>query len=191
MALSQRNIYVIKGVPAREKQMFQAAASTPWAIKPVFGLLNDCLPIKGWEKSLYLLGVACAGSAAWMTIGVFGERLPGEAICVCFFAILAQVAWTDLMVEGLYTVRMKQHPQYGSDLVTYVWSGITFCGAIGVLLAGPAIDLLGPYNVSSHTICSFLWHVGLFLTGHLVAGVVHRGPISVCDRYPDAARLAR
>ena len=148
MVLSQRNIYVIKGVPAREKQMFQAAASTPWAIKPVFGLLNDCLPIAGWEKSLYLLGVACAGSAAWLTIGVFGERLPGEAICICFFAILAQVAWTDLMVEGLYTVRMKQNPQYGSDLVTYVWSGITFCGAIGVLLAGPAIDLLGAYNVS-------------------------------------------
>jgi hypothetical protein len=51
-------------------------------------------------------------------------------------------------VEGLYTVRMKQLPAYGSDLVTYVWSGITFCGAIGVLLAGPAIDVLGPYNVA-------------------------------------------
>jgi hypothetical protein len=29
-----------------------------------------------------------------------------------------QVAWTDLMVEGLYTVRMKRLPAYGSDLVT-------------------------------------------------------------------------
>jgi hypothetical protein len=148
MVLSQRNIYVIKGVPARDKQLFTAAASTPWAIKPVLGLINDTLPIDGWEKSIYLLGAAFAGSAAWLTIALFGERLPGAAICVCFITILTQVAWTDLMVEGLYTVRMKKLPAYGSDLVTYVWSGITFCGAIGVLLAGPAIDLLGPYNVA-------------------------------------------
>jgi hypothetical protein len=100
MVLSQRNIYVIKGIPARDKQLFTAAASTPWAIKPVLGLINDTLPIKGWEKSLYLLGAACAGSAAWLTIGLFGEELPGEMICICFLTILTQVAWTDLMVRG-------------------------------------------------------------------------------------------
>ena len=114
----------------------------------MFGLINDTLPIDGWEKSIYLLGAAFAGSAAWLTIALYGEWLPGPAICFCFITILTQVAWTDLMVEGLYTVRMKKLPAYGSDLVTYVWSGITFCGAIGVLLAGPAIDLLGAYNVA-------------------------------------------
>ena len=60
------------------------------------------------------------------------------------------------MVEGLYTVRMKKNPAHGADLVTFVWSGITFCGAVGVLLAGPAIDLLGSYHVAFlATPCAF------------------------------------
>ena len=40
---------------AQDKQIFTAASGTPWAIKPVLGLINDCLPIAGWEKTIYFL----------------------------------------------------------------------------------------------------------------------------------------
>jgi hypothetical protein len=148
MLLTQRSIYVLKGVSARDKQIFMAATHTPWAIKPVLGLINDIVPLLGWEKGFYMVMAACVGTLSWSAIATLGDALAPEMICVLFILIVLQVAWTDLMVEGLYTVRMKLTPQYGADLVTYVWSGITFCGAIGVIAAGPAIDLVGPYAVA-------------------------------------------
>ena len=55
---------------------------------------------------------------------------------------------TDLITEGLYTRRIKHKPEHGSDLLAWVWSGISAWGLLGVFIAGPLIQHVGPFRAA-------------------------------------------
>ena len=52
------------GTPAPVTQAYVSAAIAPWALKPVLGFLNDCLPIHGYGKKYYMAFVSLLSTAS-------------------------------------------------------------------------------------------------------------------------------
>lgn len=71
-------------------QLLTAVALTPWACKPLYGLLSDSIPIFGFHRSSY---IAIAGMLG-VTVGVLLLTIslnPLKAVCL-FFLINVSVA---------------------------------------------------------------------------------------------------
>ena len=49
------------------------------------------------------------------------------------------------MVEATYTEKMRKAPQFSADIVSFAWSGIGFCGLVGIFIAGPGVGYVGPF----------------------------------------------
>mmetsp|Transcript_39767 Transcript_39767/g.112843 ORF Transcript_39767/g.112843 Transcript_39767/m.112843 type:complete len:606 (-) Transcript_39767:97-1914(-) len=137
--------FIEMGLDATTKAAYTAAAQMPWSLKPGLGMINDLLPVYGYHKSVYIIFCAVLSSASMMLLGTLGIATPPQLACLFFIFITLQVAWTDLMCEGLYTVKMAATPAYSADLLSWVWSGIAAWGVLGVLLAGPGIERFGPF----------------------------------------------
>eukprot|EP00193_Tetraselmis_chui_P006517 CAMPEP_0177766270 /NCGR_PEP_ID=MMETSP0491_2-20121128/8439_1 /TAXON_ID=63592 /ORGANISM="Tetraselmis chuii, Strain PLY429" /LENGTH=590 /DNA_ID=CAMNT_0019282681 /DNA_START=386 /DNA_END=2155 /DNA_ORIENTATION=- len=137
--------FMAMGVDASTKAAYQAASSVPWALKPGLGMVNDLLPIGGYHKSVYIILCAALSAASLVMLGTLGIHTPPPLACILFMLVVLQVAWTDLMCEGMYTVKMAEQPQMSADLLSWVWSGIAAWGVLGVVFAGPGIDAFGPF----------------------------------------------
>jgi len=140
--------FMAMGVDASTKAAYQAASSVPWALKPGLGMVNDLLPVRGYHKSVYVVLCATLSAAALVLLGSLGIHTPPPMACILFMLVVLQVAWTDLMCEGLYTVKMAAQPQMSADLLSWVWSGIAAWGVLGVVFAGPGIDAFGPFTTA-------------------------------------------
>eukprot|EP00667_Euglena_gracilis_P005147 EG_transcript_5174 len=133
-------------VGASTKSMLMAVSGSAWSLKPIFGMISDTLVICKYRRAPWIIVtsvLACAGYAAVFT---FGRALGPPLLCLCFFLARMQNSWTDLMVEATYTEKMKYVPEHASDIITWVWSGIGIATVAGVLVAGPALDHLGPFT---------------------------------------------
>lgn len=91
------------------------AATSPWSLKPLLGLLNDSFPIYGYKGRYYLVLIALLGTISYISLAVIGEAWPNPVpgiICLLFFFAVLQISWSDLMIEGVYTAKMKLRPQF-------------------------------------------------------------------------------
>ena len=139
------------GTPAPVTQAYISAALAPWALKPVLGFLNDCIPIRGYGKKYYMAGVSLLSTVSFTVLCFFGlsgklEEMGREVVLLSFLFGYLQCSWSDLMIEGIYAYKMKLAPDYSADILTWVWTGIFGWGMAGYLLAGPVLDWLGIYT---------------------------------------------
>ena len=123
LALGQLPYFRDMGVDAADYQIYGSIATTPWAMKALYGMLSDSVPLCGWHKRGYIIGVSVVGVAAVSTLAVV--ELPLEQASVAamlFFVANLDMAMVDLLVQGKYAQMMVQHPDTSSDLVTWVVS---------------------------------------------------------------------
>eukprot|EP00668_Euglena_longa_P017466 GGOE01021876.1.p1 GENE.GGOE01021876.1~~GGOE01021876.1.p1 ORF type:complete len:640 (-),score=180.93 GGOE01021876.1:225-2144(-) len=138
--------YLQLQVGASTKSMLMAVSGSAWSLKPIFGMISDTLVICKYRRSPWIIITSVLACAGYITIFCVGRALGPAMLCLCFFLARMQNAWTDLMVEATYTEKMKYAPQHASDILTWVWSGIGVATVAGVLIAGPALDNLGPFT---------------------------------------------
>jgi len=112
---------------AEEMQRYGIVAMFPWTVKPLVGMISDLFPIGGYHKRYYIAISSALGCAALVYLAVV-EFKPGMGAwyVLGLVAINFQVATADLLTEGKYTERMREHPTKSSDMVSYVWMCITF-----------------------------------------------------------------
>ena len=115
---------------AEEMQRYGIVAMFPWTVKPLMGMISDLFPIGGYHKRYYIAVSSALGCAALVYLAVV-EFTPGMGAwyVLGLVAINFQVATADLLTEGKYTERMREHPTKSSDMVSYVWMCIT-CGSV-------------------------------------------------------------
>jgi len=58
-----------------------------------------------------------------------------------------QVSLVDLLTEAQYAAKIRERPQHGPDLLTYVWTGITVGNLVATASAGPLIEWLGAFRI--------------------------------------------
>jgi len=120
-------------VSAGNIQIYRSAVSVPWSIKPLLGLISDAIPIFGYHRVPYFFFVATAGTISCLMIALYSDLTLTMLLILLFFVFL-MVAWSDLLTEAVYSVVLRQKPEHGPSLISYVWGGIS-CGRLLALLA--------------------------------------------------------
>ena len=124
------------GVTGSEYQRLAIAASTPWAMKALFGAVSDAVPLCGYSKSVYILVTAVLGTGAFALLATVQLSSDSANLAaVMFFFGSLELAVVDLLCEGRYAALMVKRPETGAGLVTWVWA----CYQIGSLIAAACI----------------------------------------------------
>lgn len=135
-------------VTGPKMQVYKAVAMLPWTMKPLFGLMSDALPIHGYRKAPYIIIVSVIAIAAHSAIGFSTEgTFPVRIVVLCLVLGCLQVSVVDLLSEARYAEEMRRRPEFGPDLMTFVWGGITAGSLIATGCVGFAIEHLGPSRV--------------------------------------------
>jgi MFS family permease len=93
-------IFKDSGLSAGQVANFFVISTTPWLLKPVYGLLSDFIPVFGRRRTGYF--VLSSGLAALAGFGVaFGGSSSYWALVALFTAMGLGLAFTDVMTDAL------------------------------------------------------------------------------------------
>jgi len=148
------------GVNGGKMQIYMAMATSPWALKPLIGLLSDSCPIFGYRKMPYILATAILGLGGVATLGFMGSQLSLNTVVFCLFLAFLMVATADLLVEAKQAEEIKGSADLGPDFFLFSWLGIVFGMIAAALLVGPIIENWSPhacYLVALPFMLPFFW----------------------------------
>jgi hypothetical protein len=120
------------GLDAATLQFYTMLIMTPWALKPLLGLLSDLVRCGGYHKRWWLiqsLVLGCVG--AGLSLLAFTQRAP-LGLALCFAAVSLQVSMYDLMSEAHYSAVTRDNPKSGADIVTAA-QGLQMAGALAAM----------------------------------------------------------
>ena len=117
-------------------QVYKAVMALPWALKPLIGVVSDTLPIFGYKKAPYIMIVSVFAMAGFLYVGLSTSGAPLPAIVCGLICGALQSSVVDLLTEAKYSEKMRDHTEFGPDLVTYVWSGVAVGGLVGTGTVG-------------------------------------------------------
>lgn len=130
-------MFKAQGVSASQLQMMAALSVSPWAMKPLFGVLSDVIAIGKYHKRYWML-LGCGA-------GVFGVfmliiQLKVVSVTVFFFMLMhLEMIILDLLSEGKYAEIMRD-TKGGSEIITFV-NGCQSAGAVvAYTVVGPLAD---------------------------------------------------
>lgn len=121
-------------------QVYMAMASSPWALKPLIGLISDSCPVFGYRKMPYILGTGILGLMGVAALGSVGAALSLRMVVLCLFFAFLMVATADLLVEARQSEEIKDSAHLGPDFFLFTWLGIVIGMILATLLVGPIIE---------------------------------------------------
>ena len=129
-------------------QIYKAIMGLPWALKPIIGVVSDTFPILGYKKAPYIILVSILAMIGFGYVAISPDKSPLPAILCGLICGTLQISLVDLLTEAKYSEHMRQHTEFGPDLVTFVWSGVT----MGGLVATSTVGLLLQYGGGPKTV---------------------------------------
>eukprot|EP00898_Chlorokybus_atmophyticus_P001084 jgi/Chlat1/1977/Chrsp158S02283 len=122
-------------------QQYVAIADIPWAIKPVYGLISDSLPLFGLHRRPYIIISGALGIVAWLWLAA-GSISPAVA-CFCFFLANLSIGFPDVVIDAAVAERCATHPHLAADLQSLCWGSLAVGLMVGVAVAALVIGPLG------------------------------------------------
>lgn len=133
-------------VDSKTFQTYLIVIMAPWALKPIVGFA-DKYPLWGSTRSAYIGMAAIVGTAATAVLAFNAKRVKEFPNALAALATIAnaQIAITDLLAEGKYAQLMRDAPESGSALVSFVWALAFVAQVLVALVAGPVADDGNPH----------------------------------------------
>ncbi|KAF4351774.1 hypothetical protein F8388_008784 [Cannabis sativa] len=124
-------------------QLYTGLYSIPWIMKPIWGLMTDVFPVKGYRRRPYfiLAGVVGAISAAIVAIG--GKLTAGVALS-CLIGLSAAVAIADVTIDACIARNSIEIRSLASDLQSLCGFSSSAGALIGYSTSGFFVHHLGP-----------------------------------------------
>jgi len=138
-------LFKLHGVNGGQMQVYMAMATSPWALKPLIGLLSDSCPVFGYRKLPPIFATSVLGMAAVAVLGTMGAQLSLGMVVLCLFLAFLMVATADLLVEAKQSEEIKDTAELGPDFFLFTWLGIVIAMIMVTLLVGPIIQHWSPY----------------------------------------------
>lgn len=130
-------------VSGAQLQVYTSVATLPWGIKAVMGLVSDSYPLcGGYHKAPYVLLSTTTAAVAYLLAGLVFVSVQFSTLL--FFIAFFQMALVDLMVEAKYAEKVKERPEHGPSLISFVWGGISLFHLFSTAIVGWVIDGYGP-----------------------------------------------
>jgi predicted MFS family arabinose efflux permease len=126
---------------------FSALLALPWAVKPVYGLISDFLPLAGYHRKSYLIVVSAVAS---LSLGaLYALDLPSSAVGTLFLLLASAttaVAFSDVVVDALMVEKGQPHGWTGrfqSVQWAAIYAAAILTGTLGGYLSQHSQQNLG------------------------------------------------
>lgn len=103
---------------ASRMQVLKTIAVSPWALKPFYGILSDCVYIGGYNKNPYIIISTFIALTSCVLI-VFVWPVSPIVTVILFFFMFLQIAVSDLLIEARYISKTTKKNNISPDLVSF------------------------------------------------------------------------
>nr|DAD20530.1 TPA_asm: hypothetical protein HUJ06_021993 [Nelumbo nucifera] len=130
-------------------QLVFSVAFFPWSIKPFYGILSDCIPIRGRKRIPYLVIATILSLFPWLVLGMKTSlRSTSGPLMVFLTAQNIGSAMADVVIDAMIAEAVRfERAAFAGDLQSISWLSMAFGGICGSLLGGYAL-----INSQIHTI---------------------------------------
>lgn len=101
-------------------QFVFSIAFFPWSIKPLYGIISDCIPIRGRKRIPYLVIATVLSFFPWLILGL-NETLRSSRLQLMTFLTVQNLgsAMADVVVDAMIAeaVRSERYPLSGPHLL--------------------------------------------------------------------------
>lgn len=129
-----------------ENTRFSSIARTGWSIKPFTALLSDAFAVWGYKKRWYLTfsSLLSAGTCLGFAFLPPSHKWIQLGAIFAFLAGFGQ-ANIDILVEGLYARKIREHAHAGPYLVSSIWAIQQIANLISSVIQGVLNDMEKPH----------------------------------------------
>lgn len=124
-------------------QLYSGLYFIPWVLKPVWGILTDTFPVRGYRRRPYFVVAGVVGFVAGVTVGV-GRDLAVVVALVCLVGVSASLAIADVTIDACIARNSIEVRSLAPDLQSLCG----FCSSSGALIgystSGFFVHHLGP-----------------------------------------------
>ncbi|PHU22400.1 putative folate-biopterin transporter 4 [Capsicum chinense] len=122
-------------------QFVTSVAFFPWSIKPLYGILSDCFPIRGRKRIPYLTLATLLSLLPWIILGL-SPFLRNTRIELMIFLTVQNLgsAMADVVIDAMIAEAVRfERASFAGDLQSISWLSMAFGGICGSLLGGYAL----------------------------------------------------
>jgi len=121
-----------------EYQRYYTVSRMGWSIKPFTALVSDAVAVFGYKKRWFLVASVIIGGVTSICFSILPEE-HSSAMPATILAFLTGYgeANVDILLEGLYSRRMREYPEPGPHLVSVVWAVQMIAAIIASFVQGP------------------------------------------------------
>ncbi|XP_076931113.1 putative folate-biopterin transporter 4 [Bidens hawaiensis] len=130
-------------------QLVTSVAFFPWSIKPIYGILSDCIPIKGKKRIPYLVIATLLSLFPWVIIGL-QENIRNSRDQLMIFLLLQNLgsAMADVVIDAMIAEAARlEKAKFAGDLQSVSWMAMALGGICGSLLGGYALSNFQMENI--------------------------------------------
>uniref|UniRef100_A0AAW3AX91 BT1 family n=1 Tax=Leishmania utingensis TaxID=653362 RepID=A0AAW3AX91_9TRYP len=129
------------GIDGQRYQRLAGISTMGWSIKALTAMLCDGFAFLGYTKRWYMFVSCIAGSAFALIYGLLPAKESSADVAA---ALIFLSSWgkanVDILSEGHYSRLMRQNPQPGPALVSWIWWFIMVGAIIAAAIQGPLSD---------------------------------------------------
>ncbi|XP_020598621.1 probable folate-biopterin transporter 4 isoform X1 [Phalaenopsis equestris] len=134
---------VLKLSPSASQFMF-SIAFFPWSIKPVYGILSDCIPINGCKRKPYLVIATVLSLLPWPVLGLTSSLRNSHNFLTALLTVQnLGSAMADVVIDAMVAEAVRsERAEFAGDLQSLSWLMMAVGGICGNLLGGYALSSL-------------------------------------------------
>ncbi|KAL5558244.1 hypothetical protein UlMin_034455 [Ulmus minor] len=110
-------------------QIYTGLYFIPWVMKPIWGLLTDVFPVKGYRRRPYFILAGVVGTVSALSVALGGKLAVAVALS-CLIGLSAAVAIADVTIDACIARNSIEIRNLASDLQSLCG----FCSSAGALL---------------------------------------------------------
>ncbi|KAK4757777.1 hypothetical protein SAY87_019078 [Trapa incisa] len=118
----------VQRVQPSSVQLFIGLYYIPWVMKPLWGLLTDVFPVRGYRRRPYFVVAGALGAAS--SLAVAGSKLPVMAALACLIGLTAALAIADVTIDACIAKNSIEIRTLAPDMQSLCG----FCSSAGALL---------------------------------------------------------
>lgn len=130
-------------------QLFIGLYYIPWLMKPLWGILTDVFPVKGYHRRPYFVLAGAVGAASSLSVAAGGQMAVVLAL-TCLVGITAGMAIADVTIDACIARNSIEIRSLAADMQSLCG----FCSSAGALLGYSTIGFF-VHHLGSQVICSF------------------------------------
>ncbi|KAJ9562608.1 hypothetical protein OSB04_007768 [Centaurea solstitialis] len=156
----------------------------PWSIKPIYGIVSDCIPVKGRKRIPYLVIATLLSLFPWVILGL-QESVRNSRDQLMILLLLQNLgsAMADVVIDAMIAEAARhEKAKFAGDLQSVSWMTMAVGGICGSLFGGYALTNFQMGNI--FLLFSVLPTIQLFSCGFVTENPITTSPLpefSTCN----------